>query len=254
MLSKYLSFANKGAVEHNPILACLYAVALPLALLAKKVRLTPNTVTLWSLIFAALAFFALAISDAILFTVFWLLAYVLDFVDGTLARMTGQVEMSAFDFDHISDILKITIIFLGFGLYFRDDLVWILSFLSSALYVLYTLLNHELNWVRKSKNITKKTQTATKPSPEKSNFPDQFFTIKRNFQLYFLTRPNQKKITQVLITTFTVIHAHTLLIFFLIPLNLYFAYVLLTYFLTLICYQMLDRVLQLKKCSRIDFS
>ena len=49
--SKYLKFANKGAIENNPILTCFYIIAYPLAILAKKIHVTPNTVTLFSFVF-----------------------------------------------------------------------------------------------------------------------------------------------------------------------------------------------------------
>jgi hypothetical protein len=251
--NKYLVFANKGAIENNPILAFIYTIAFPLALLAKKIHLKPNVVTLYSSMFALLAFLALAFDELSIFVIFWLIAYILDFVDGPLARMTGQIESSALDLDHISDILKIILMFLGFGLYFDDYIMWTLSFSSSALYVFYTLINHELDWVQKFFSFSEGSEKRFRLSENDIKSADARSSIKNRLKKYFQNKPVQKKIVQILLNTLTKIHAHTLLIFFFIPLDLYWAYGLMTYFTTIIIYQTFVNVMQLKNMKRVVF-
>ena len=250
---KYLKFSNKGAIENNPILTMMYIIAYPLAILAKKTHITPNSVTLFSFVFAILSVLALAYGEVFVFISLWLIAYILDFVDGTLARMTGQIETSALDFDHLSDVLKIVLIFLGFGLYFNDYIVWILSFLSSASYIFYTLINHELSWVHKCSPMQKCPSQKNKILEYNTKSDSDASSLRRFLKSYFQNKQTQKKLLLMLITTLTVIHAHTLLIFFFIPLDLYWAYSLMMYFILIICYQMLVRIMQLKKMKRVDF-
>jgi len=251
--NKYLVFANKGAIENNPILAFMYTIAFPLALLAKQIHLKPNAVTLVSFIFALLAFLALAFNEIFVFVILWSVAYVLDFVDGTLARMTGQIENSALDLDHISDILKIILMFLGFGLYFDDYITWTLSFASSALYVFYTLINHEVDWVQNFSSFSKSSEKKFKLSKNVIKSVDTRLSIKDRLKIYFQNKPIQKKNVQISLNTSTNIHAHTLLIFFFIPVDLYLAYVLMTYFVTISSYQTFVRVMQLKNMKRVVF-
>ena len=250
---KFLAFANKGAVENNPILAIVYAIAYPLALLAKKIHLRPNIVTLFSFIFALLAFLALVFDKLLVFILLWLMAYILDFVDGTLARMTGQIDNSALDLDHISDVLKIVLIFLGFALYFNDNIFWILSFLSSSFYVLHTLLNHELGWVLKFSSISENSAQRVYPRENDNKSSDGKLGIKTRLKAYFQNKPIHKKIALIMLTTITTIHGHTLLIFFFIPLDLYLAYTFMLYFLTIIIYRSFGNVVRLKNMKRVAF-
>ena len=129
-------------------------LAYTLATIAKKLSLTPNGLTLISFAFALLAFASLVKKNLCSFVALWFIAYILDYVDGTLARMTNSKGKTALRYDHISDLLKITLIFLGFGLYYDNQVIWILTFISATLYLFYTVLNHELNMVQKLSEIS----------------------------------------------------------------------------------------------------
>ena len=55
ILNPFLRYSNKDAI-HNPIQIFLYVVAYPLALFLNKIKLSPNSVTIISSIFAVFAF------------------------------------------------------------------------------------------------------------------------------------------------------------------------------------------------------
>ena len=154
-MKSYLKFANLSAIEYNPILKILYIIAYPIAILARKFNITPNGVTLISCLFTLLAFFALILNNLFEFILFWFIAYIFDFVDGTLARLTNSVRKTAFSIDHISDLLKISLIFLSFGIYYNNEIIWALTFIASTSYLFYTVLNHELSWVNKLNLVIK---------------------------------------------------------------------------------------------------
>ena len=112
-MNKYLKFSNKNAIGQNPIQKLLYMLAYILATIAKKLSLTPNGLTLIACIFSLLAFISLVKNNLYSFVALWFIAYILDYADGTLARMTNSVGKTALRHDHISDLLKISLIFLN---------------------------------------------------------------------------------------------------------------------------------------------
>ena len=79
-----------------------------------KLGLTPNQYTLISLFFAILAFYFLIKIDLILALIFFLLATILDFIDGAVARFTQKATKKGAYLDTISDRYIEGIILLGF--------------------------------------------------------------------------------------------------------------------------------------------
>ena len=134
ILDPFLRYSNKEAI-HNPIQIFLYAIAYPLALILNKFKLSPNLVTIISTIFAVFAFVSLIKSSLFLFYIFWAVSYILDYADGTLARMINKLRRNALRIDHISDHLKVILILLGFGIYYDCKELWILSFLASGTFL-----------------------------------------------------------------------------------------------------------------------
>jgi phosphatidylglycerophosphate synthase len=230
----------------NFFLEIIYKISYPLALLFKKIGFTPNKVTFFSFFFTLFAFYSLLNKNIYFFFFFWSFAYIFDFVDGTLARITNNIGDKALRIDHISDLVKITIIFLGFGFYFDTKEIWILVFTCSNLYLFYTVLDHELSWNLKlafkyfRKSVSKKYRLKKK----KSGFLILFFL---NF---FKKNSLIKKNFLIFIRLFFNINGHTLLIFFLIPLNKEFAYVFLIYFIILNLLQILNRIVELSLLKR----
>ena len=153
-MDKFLKFSDKNAVKGNFIQKLLYIIAYPTASIAKKIGITPNCLTFIGFILVILAFSSLVKNNLYGFIILWFFAYNLDYADGTLARMTNSAGKTALDYDHITDLLKISLIFLGFGLYYDNQTIWILTFISGTLYLFYTVLNHELNMVQKLSEIS----------------------------------------------------------------------------------------------------
>ena len=79
-----------------------------------KLGLTPNQYTLISLFFAILALYFLIKIDLILALIFFLLATILDFIDGAVARFTQKATKKGAYLDTISDRYIEGIILLGF--------------------------------------------------------------------------------------------------------------------------------------------
>ena len=107
-----LKYANKNALN-NPIQFVLYAIAYPLALIFKKFHISPNQLTFLSVLLTVLAVVFLIEKDQLLFLLYWTAAYILDYTDGTLARMTKKIGNSALRLDHFCDQLKILLILVN---------------------------------------------------------------------------------------------------------------------------------------------
>ena len=224
----------------NFILKIIYKISYPFALLFKRLGFSPNKVTCFSFFLTLFAFYSLFNKNIYFFLFFWSFAYIFDFADGTLARMTNNIGNKALRIDHISDLVKITIIFLGFGFYFDTKQIWILVFISSNLYLFYTVLNHELSWNLKiAFKYFRKADLKSYRLKKKRGFIILYI-------LNFLKKKTFiKKVFLIFIGIFFNINGHTLLIFFLIPINIEFAYIFLIYFIILNLLQILNRTVEL---------
>lgn len=99
--------------EENPIDNLFLDLADQISIKLKSSQITPNTITTVSLIFGIMSYIALIhhcyISAASLF----LIAYFFDCLDGHYARKYGMCTEFGDYYDHISDILKTSLILLG---------------------------------------------------------------------------------------------------------------------------------------------
>ena len=250
-MSKYLKFAKKDAIQNNQLQKFLYLLGYLFAISAKKFSLTPNSLTLISCIFTSLAFTALVIKNFYGFIFFWLIAYVLDYADGTLARMKQIKPKSSLRVDHMSDLFKISLIFLGIAIYYNNQIVWTLTFVTSASFLLYNILNHDLGHYQKLSlllsNYSKTNKNINTPKLKKEK-KDSFYRLK----LLINERPFLKKFILNFYSIFFVINGHTLIIFFFIPVNQNLAIILLTYFILINIYNSLFRLKQLSSFKRIN--
>ena len=204
---------------------------------------------------ALLAFISLIKNNLYGFISFWFFSYILDYADGTLARMTNSVGKTALRYDHISDLLKISLIFLGFGLYYNDHAIWILTFSSAVFYLFYTVLNHQLSFIQKLA-VNSSILLNTKKN---KNYNYQFLKQKRlerknQLKLIFKNIPFPKKLILHLLNlllTIIIINGHTLLIFFFIPLKYDFAIILLTYFIIITTFQSIQRAKVLNNLKKL---
>ena len=181
---------SEKKVSKDPLNKIIYKLAYPFALLFKKCDVSPNIVTYISFFLALVAFTSLIMKNLTGYLFFWFLSYILDYADGTLARMTKNIGTSALRIDHTSDLVKILVIFLSIGIYFDNQLIWILTFLSSTIFLFYTVLSHDIYWAKNS-NI-KKT------SKEKKLVLNNSKIFLKIYKLFIKKKKNLKKLLRVL--------------------------------------------------------
>lgn len=233
---------SEKKVSKDPLNKIIYKLAYPFALLFKKCDVSPNIVTYISFFLALVAFTSLIMKNLTGYLFFWFLSYILDYADGTLARMTKNIGTSALRIDHTSDLVKILVIFLSIGIYFDNQLIWILTFLSSTIFLFYTVLSHDIYWAKNS-NI-KKT------SKEKKLVLNNSKIFLKIYKLFLKKKKKFKKITPSFVLVFCTINGHTLLIFFFIPFSLNLAYNFLIYFIFISTLQSANLAMQLNALRR----
>ena len=146
--SKYV---NKSAVKNNIVVSLIGRFSYPFSFIFSKIGVTPNQITTLSIILAIASAISLAISDNWqLFIWLWSISLLLDFCDGTLARMTSQTRKTAFRYDHTSDLFKIFVIILGVSIKYDDIVLWGAAISTIFLLLLHNSLNCEL---RKAKEM-----------------------------------------------------------------------------------------------------
>lgn len=244
MFKPYLKYASKLAIN-NPLMAAMYTLAYPTAKVFNKIGITPNAVTAFSFIFAILAFFSLLNERLDLFFVFWFVAYLLDFVDGTLARMTANERKKALRIDHMSDLLKISLLFLGFGLYFDSAEIWMLTFISSTGYLFYSILNHDLGSVQK---IISLQEGASEGCNQLNKDNSNGLSAKERI---IGSLPFGRNFFSLIYNVIFVINGHTLIIFFFIPLGKNIASIILIYFCLVVFLQSFLRIKSLSTRPRV---
>jgi phosphatidylglycerophosphate synthase len=215
-LSDFFSdkFINKGASKNNIVVYFLGRLTYPMSLIFSKMGVTPNQITTLSTFFAILSAIALVYSDNyVLFMTFWSISLLLDFCDGTLARMTGQVRITAFRYDHTSDLFKIFFVVLAASIKFNDLLLWSASAIAIFLFILYNALSCELDCTRRLRkdasfmyenDSIKRIKSYTK-NTILSHFLPILFTISGHTLLLFLIFPVGKVATIVILIYFSLL-------------------------------------------------
>ena len=226
-------YANNAAIEAIPALAPIYCLAYPIARLAKLVGLSPNQLTFLSLTAGALAALALWSHNLGLFTVLWLISFLVDFADGTLARMNGKESHSELDWDHLSDLLKFGLILTGLGLHFDSELVWPLVAISILFFFYYSLVNENVGNLKRKAKLTvssPESRTTRGPGSRIGRAPSR---RAKSLQRFWV---RSVELSRILAITLLSIHAHTSIIFLFAPLSESLAVTLLTYFI-FICFR-----------------
>ncbi|MFV0665039.1 CDP-alcohol phosphatidyltransferase family protein [Denitromonas sp.] len=184
------------AIKHNPLNRFLYDFSYPFAKFFASLGCTPNHLTWLSNFSAVISAIALAWkAPAWVFIISWLSSVVLDFSDGTVARMIGKRSKNAFRFDHMSDLAKISIVLISAGLYHNTKYTWLLCSAALFSFMYYSILNHELKAANSSINSALLVEN-----------PNTFL--------------NELKANKILLTAYTTlgcINGHTLLILLALP-------------------------------------
>lgn len=124
-------------VESIFLLKIMYIISFPLAKLFARFSVNPNTITTISNISIFVALYFLYLENIVAFIVFWILAEIFDICDGTVARLTNKSSESGAFYDHFSDQVKIFVFFVAISLYFDDELITYMSFISAGIFLLY---------------------------------------------------------------------------------------------------------------------
>ena len=230
--AKFLVFANKQAL-HNPVQIVLYTVGYFFAKNFQKLGISPNGISILSLFLGLFACYALIQKDLKHFYLFWSFSYALDYADGTLARITNKIGKRAFRVDHMCDQVKIISILLGIGIYYNLKELWILSFLTSSIFLLYTLINHDLEVYKKIEK--------SKPI-NKNNINKKIKSKKLHF------------IYSIIYKNFIIINGHSLLIIFFMPINEMVAAFMMIYFLFICILHSVRRSIILYSKNRLNFN
>lgn len=218
-------YVNHGAVVGNVLLLLMYRFAYPFAYILYKLGLSPNQITTQSLVFTILAFFSLVYDEGWgFFCFFWGGAVLLDFCDGTVARMTNNISKSAFRYDHMSDLFKLSLIMLGTGLRYDQTMIWALALSATFCFMYFSVLNHEIasisRYAEKTANLSKNGEIPLQGSRLRDRNRIIAWVVKYNWVGKVFWNSYSALLT---------INGHTLLLFFLLPLGSKFATVFFCY-------------------------
>jgi len=235
LISRFFSgrYVNHKAIGKNLVLLWIYRLAYPIAHILNALKFTPNQITVLSTIAALFAAVVLIQGfDAWVFCFFWGLSVILDFCDGTVARISNRKPKSAFRFDHNSDLAKISVILIATGWHEADPLIWLLVCSALFCFLYYSTVSEELRVARmRILDHTKKRSGET-----------QNGNLRKTMKNFF------KMLYEVLFT----INGHTLLIFFLIPYGFKSIVSALGYLILVCCLGSFNRIRILLSLPRGD--
>jgi phosphatidylglycerophosphate synthase len=196
--------------QKNILIYWLSIIAYPFSVILSKIKVTPNQITTCSLIFCTISFYFLIIHSLKYFCFFYIISSILDLCDGQVARIKNNITKSKLNFDHLSDIFKISLILLGIGIFYNLIIIWIVVFITNSLF-LFLMVLHELNNCNKTKIVIKKIRECV----SSINFLFKVKFLSRIFNLWF--------------NAFFTISLITTLLFAIIPFNYYLALLVFIY-------------------------
>ena len=198
--------------KNNFIIWLISLLCLPISKLLAKLKITPNFITFFSIFLTIFSAYYLINNNFFLFSIFFFIAQLLDFCDGQVARILKKVNNTAFNFDHFSDVFKISLIFFSFGLLFNNKNSWILIFISNFLFLFYIVTHAHVSAYKNQKKIK-----AVRKSKEFSFF--QYFKLNPILIIYKLCFP--------VIFSF---NAHSVFLFLLVLVDINLIYFVFFYF------------------------
>lgn len=145
-------FFSKNILNENDnfLQFIIYKTAIPIAIIFNLLGLTPNVITFISFFLCLVSNYFLLNEQIIFFLVFWYLSHFLDYVDGTLARMTNNKTKILLRIDHMSDVIKINITLICICIYYNSIGVWISFSLFNLTFWFYELLSQQYSQNLKS--------------------------------------------------------------------------------------------------------
>jgi len=159
----------------NIIQLIVYKIAYGVSLLFKLLKVTPNQITLISLLLNFVSCYFLYNEQIKYFIIFWYVSHFLDYCDGTLARMTDNKTKILLRVDHFSDLIKISLTFSFVSFYYSVVDIWILNTFFLVIFFISQLLG--LEFTNKNKIIKEKQNSLLKEGSIFRNIYNIFFTF-----------------------------------------------------------------------------
>jgi phosphatidylglycerophosphate synthase len=244
-------YVNHGAVVGNVLLLLMYRFAYPFAYILNKLGLSPNQITTQSFVFTILAFFSLVYDEGWrFFCFFWGMAVLLDFCDGTVARMTDKVSKTAFRYDHMSDIFKIYLVVLGACVRNNEILFWLLGSTLIFFYGFLEILTHDLKCIRQKKQTSDSFVASANSPSTKKRIRERFVLIGYLLEKFPLIMESIIVIYGSVRAVLFTFNGHTLLFFFLFPIGGLVTKTVLTYLIFLTMAGSFSCINQLRHITR----
>jgi phosphatidylglycerophosphate synthase len=234
------AYANKNAIEGNVLSLMLYKLAYPSARLFARLSLKPDVITWLSIVFTGLAVFSLFSENGpAYFVIFWLISLHLDFSDGTLARMTKKISKSAFRLDHMTDLIKLFMVFISLGIFYNTVNTWILVCAAVFTLMYSEILSHEI------KHYLKRAAENKVEFSETTLIESKWMKIAGISKFKFLIN-----ILRNINSIFFGISGHTLIFFCVVPFGVMYANIFLFYFTVICIYGIIRTVISLSSLKR----
>ena len=223
-MNKYFT----STAYNNIVIWLLSHICLPISYFLNSLSFSPNTITLLSFFSWTIGCKFLIEENLNFFCFFLIFSIIFDFCDGQVARISKKINTTNLNVDHLSDIIKISLLFLSFGILLNSKDYWILIFITNSLYLFFCVLHAEigkLNSKLKIKNV-------------RQSKPIFFNYLSKNIFYFFF------KALIPLILTFNV---HSLLLIFFVAIDLIFLKYILYYFIFVFIYRIQKYLLILNK-------
>lgn len=158
---KFCAAINQ-ATQAVPLLRFLYLCSVPLAKIFATLGIKPNAITTISNVVALSALAALVFAESPwIFPVLWVLALFVDMADGIVARATKQSSAQGSFYDHMSDQVKVILLFLAVGLRYDDTQLWVLAYAINGLFLFTNIINQVYS-VRSMRLVNSESKNAEK--------------------------------------------------------------------------------------------
>lgn len=141
----------KITLQDNAVLYLMYYIALPVFYIFKRLKVLPNTISILSFISTFLGCYFLMIENVRIFILLATIGVILDLNDGQVARSTLKSRNHHLAVDHYLDLIKIGLVITSATLYFSAEFLSIFGNLFLILFYLYTVMNHDLYFLRSIK-------------------------------------------------------------------------------------------------------
>jgi phosphatidylglycerophosphate synthase len=219
-----------SAAYKNFLVWIISYFCLPFSKFFNYFNITPNILTFFSFIFLVVGCNELINESFLNFYLLLIISIILDFCDGQVARISKNSNKSQLRIDHLSDVVKMSLLFLSFGILFDDFGFWILIFVTNSLYLFFSILHASTNQVNKA------------DLKKKKNKPIFLQFLKKNLFLGLL------KASIPIVSNFNV---GSLLLLFLILIKIEFLSYILYYYILLFLYRIIKLSIFFSKQKKV---